>query len=784
MRRFLLTLLVILTSLSLAGWRKQEPIRTIRVGVYENEPKIFTNEDGKVSGFWADLITAIAQKENWEIIWVHGSWTECLERLENGEIDVMPDVGMTEGRKSQFVFNSEAVITSWARVYVHEGVTIETILGLEGKRVAGLEGSLNFDGPEGIKDLVERFGVNCTFVGMKSYEDVFIALQKKEVDAGITNKDFGDFNENVYALTRTPIILQPTQIRFAFPKNTSSTPKLVETVDHHLKVFKQDSHSIYYQALDRYFGEKSTPSFVEIIPGWIYSFSIFTAVIILFLIAVSLTARKQVREQTLELRTSEARNRALLENIPDNIFRVNREGVFLDFHSSGEKTIFSSSELFLGKRVDEVIEPGLAKSMRDHLERAIDDRKMQVHEYQIMLDGKLRDHEARYTASGENEVIVIVRDITDRKKTERELKESEERYQTLANVAPVGIFRTDIQGNTTYVNPTWCRISELSYDEALGNGWLRVVHPDDRQVLAENWKKSAQRHAVSIADYRFLRDDGSVVWVMGQAVPEFNSDNQVVGYIGTITDITERKKVEELQAAVYKAESADRLKSAFLATMSHELRTPLNSIIGFTGILLQKLVGPLSEEQEKQLNMVQDSARHLLALINDVLDISKIEAGQVTLYTDKFDLADAIRISMEKVFPLAEKKGLLLSSVMVPERIEMVSDRRRIEQVLINLLNNAVKFTEKGKVHLQCQIIDKNVMISVSDTGIGIKAENIPTLFQPFKQVDSGISRQYEGTGLGLSICKKLVELLEGEIWVESEPGKGSTFIFTLPLQE
>jgi signal transduction histidine kinase len=257
-----------------------------------------------------------------------------------------------------------------------------------------------------------------------------------------------------------------------------------------------------------------------------------------------------------------------------------------------------------------------------------------------------------------------------------------------------------------------------------------------------------------------------------------------VGYIGTITDITERKKVEELQAAVYKAESADRLKSAFLATMSHELRTPLNSIIGFTGILLQKLVGPLSEEQEKQLNMVQDSARHLLALINDVLDISKIEAGQVTLYTDKFDLADAIRISMEKVFPLAEKKGLLLSSVMVPERIEMVSDRRRIEQVLINLLNNAVKFTEKGKVHLQCQIIDKNVMISVSDTGIGIKAENIPTLFQPFKQVDSGISRQYEGTGLGLSICKKLVELLEGEIWVESEPGKGSTFIFTLPLQE
>jgi PAS domain S-box-containing protein len=784
MRRFILTLLVIFTSLNLAGWRKFEPVHTIRVGVYENEPKIFTTDDGNVSGFWADLITDIAQKESWEVIWVHCTWTDCLERLENGEIDVMPDVGMTEERKSQYTFSTESVLTSWARVYVPEGSEIETILDLEGKQIAGLDGSLNFDGPEGIKDLTTRFGVISIFVGKKSYEEVFIALQQREVDAGITNKDYGDLHEDQYGLSRTPIILQPTQIRFAFPKNAELTPYFLEAFDSHLKTLKQSPQSIYYQALDQYFGEKKTQSFIEIIPQWIYSIIVIAAVVILFLLAVYLVARKRVREQTQEIRTSEARNRALLENIPDNIFRANREGVIMDFRSSGEKTIFQFPDSFLGKKVDEILEPGLAKSMLASLERAIDTREMQVQDYQIMLDGKMRDHEARYTASSEDEVIVIVRDITDRKQTERELRESEERYQTLANVSPVGIFRTDIDGNTTYVNPTWCRISGLAYDEAMGNGWLRVVHPDDRQVLAANWEKSAQRHAISIADYRFLRDDGSVVWVMGQAVPEFNTDNQVVGYIGTITDITERKKVEELQAAVYKAESADRLKSAFLATMSHELRTPLNSIIGFTGILLQKLVGPLGEEQEKQLKMVQDSARHLLALINDVLDISKIEAGQVTLFTEKFELTDVVRTSLEKVTPLAEKKKLLLTSSMVPEKIVITSDRRRIEQILINLLNNAVKFTEKGKVHLQCRIDNHQVIFSVSDTGIGIKAENIQTLFQPFKQIDSGISRQYEGTGLGLSICKKLVNLLGGEIWVESEAGVGSTFSFTLPLQE
>jgi signal transduction histidine kinase len=271
---------------------------------------------------------------------------------------------------------------------------------------------------------------------------------------------------------------------------------------------------------------------------------------------------------------------------------------------------------------------------------------------------------------------------------------------------------------------------------------------------------------------------------MGQAVPEMNSDGQIVGYVGTITDITERKRVEDLKLAVEKAQSADRLKSAFLATMSHELRTPLNSIIGFTGILLQKLVGPLSDEQEKQLRMVQGSARHLLELINDVLDISKIEADQMTVSIEKFDMTAAIQKSMEKISPLAEKKGLTITTVLPSQAINITSDRRRVEQILLNLLNNAVKFTDHGEVHLESRIEGDWLVTSISDTGIGIRSEDLQTLFTPFTQIDTGISRQHEGTGLGLSICKRLVELLGGSIWAESECGKGSTFAFTLPLNQ
>jgi PAS domain S-box-containing protein len=249
------------------------------------------------------------------------------------------------------------------------------------------------------------------------------------------------------------------------------------------------------------------------------------------------------------------------------------------------------------------------------------------------------------------------------------------------------------------------------------------------------------------------------------------------------TGINKVRLYERLQAAKERAEAADRLKSAFLATMSHELRTPLNSILGFTGILLQGLSGPLNAEQTKQLDMVRNSARHLLDLINDVLDISKIEAGQVKIISKPFDMREAIEKVVQTVTPLAEEKNLALTVDIGPEVGRITSDRRRVEQILINLLNNAVKFTDKGAVRVECQVNDGWLVTRVVDTGIGIKPEDMDKLFQAFRQVDTGLTRRYEGTGLGLSICKKLVKMLGGEIWAESEGlGKGSTFTFTLPI--
>jgi PAS domain S-box-containing protein len=250
------------------------------------------------------------------------------------------------------------------------------------------------------------------------------------------------------------------------------------------------------------------------------------------------------------------------------------------------------------------------------------------------------------------------------------------------------------------------------------------------------------------------------------------------------------ERTAELQTALVQAEAADRIKSAFLATMSHELRTPLNSIIGFTGIVLQGLAGPLTPEQQKQLGMVRGSARHLLDLINDVLDISKIEAGQLEVRDEPVDLAALLERTVGTIRPLAAQKGLALET-RIPDTLPALrSDRRRVEQILLNLLNNAVKFTDRGGVTLtvragpDVRLADRRpaVALAVADTGIGIRPADLQRLFQPFQQVDSGLSRQHEGTGLGLAICRRLAELLGGTITVQSTWGVGSTFTVTLPL--
>ena len=314
----------------------------------------------------------------------------------------------------------------------------------------------------------------------------------------------------------------------------------------------------------------------------------------------------------------------------------------------------------------------------------------------------------------------------------------------------------------------------------------RDGYTDDSAFKAIGAESAAclARGEIFFREDELVRKDGSRFWarITAQAVERTDPASGMVALVSDITE--EHRQTEALKTALEAAESADKLKSAFLATMSHELRTPLNSIIGFSGIMLQELAGPLNDEQKKQLGMVSGSAEHLLDLINDVLDISKIEAGQLHVLSEPFDLCEAVHKAVLTAKPLADKKHITLDAQVAPEACTINADRRRVEQVLLNLLSNSIKFTEKGGVRVECGPRDGRMLIRVVDSGIGMRKEDLEKLFKPFQQIDTGLSRQYEGTGLGLSICKRLTELMGGTIGVESEPGKGSTFSVTLPEEK
>jgi len=243
------------------------------------------------------------------------------------------------------------------------------------------------------------------------------------------------------------------------------------------------------------------------------------------------------------------------------------------------------------------------------------------------------------------------------------------------------------------------------------------------------------------------------------------------------------ERTRELASAVEGLKEVDRLKSEFLATMSHELRTPLNSIIGFTGILHQGMAGPVNEVQTKQLGIIYESAKHLLTLINDLLDLSRIEAGRVVVDARPFEFQKVAADVVEVLRPLAEPKGLKIRAELPDKIIRMWGDSKRCYQVLLNLANNAVKFTDQGEVVIRAEAKDGRLRVEVRDTGIGIKPGQFGLLFEAFRQLDGSARRIYEGTGLGLHLCRKILSLMHGEIGVESEFGNGSIFWFTLPLE-
>ncbi len=391
--------------------------------------------------------------------------------------------------------------------------------------------------------------------------------------------------------------------------------------------------------------------------------------------------------------------------------------------------------------------------------------------------------------------MLLAAAATERRVAERAVSENEKRFRAVVQDQTDLICRFTGDAVLTFVNDAFCRFRDQSSAQLIGTNFFQNLAPNDAAVVQGHIDSLTVDEPVISFDQRLHSPDGRVVWHQYRirrlqekgATPEFQA---------VIQDITQRHLDEEaIRQSKDAAESANRAKSQFLASMSHELRTPLNAIIGFSDILTDKTFGELNERQLKYGKNISNSGRHLLQLINDILDLAKVEAGRAELACETFDVAKALSEVRSIVKTLANKKSINLEFSIDENLVPLFADEKKFKQIMFNLLSNAIKFTpDGGNVSVTAALqslkgadskpVAQFLRVAVADTGIGIKPQDQERIFREFEQVDSSHGRQQQGTGLGLALTQKFVEMHGGRIWVTSEGvgGKGSTFIFTIPI--
>jgi PAS domain S-box-containing protein len=483
---------------------------------------------------------------------------------------------------------------------------------------------------------------------------------------------------------------------------------------------------------------------------------------------------------------SEAKNRSLIISIPDIIFVLDREGTFINYHAHSIDEFLVPPSVFLGKKIADVLPNDIAIVTMQNIAKVLSTGETQVFDYRLFLNGGYSNYEARMAVSNVDEVLVIARNITERKTAEIEIRQREEKYRSIFANSPVGIFTFNQQSELIDCNENFVDIIGSSKESLLGLNLL--------ENLKDNKLKTALEEALNKGSSYYEDNHFSIIANKETPVKIFlktinDTDGKFIEGVGICEDITGQKIYEkEIINAREKAEQSDKMKSAFMATMSHELRTPLNAVIGFSEMIDTSLP---TDQIEEFSQIISKSGRHLLTIIEDIFDITSIESGEIKPHIEKVAINDTMKYLYQ--ICLNEKnrvhKDHLTVILNIPsdlEDLKISTDIPKFHKLLFHLLNNAIKFTKEGTIEFgfTTETVShnpRNLLFYVKDTGIGIPIEKQQVIFDIFRQADETSTREFEGTGLGLSISKRLIELLGGNIWLESTIGTGSQFYFELP---
>ncbi|NJR62258.1 MAG: PAS domain S-box protein [Cyanobacteria bacterium CRU_2_1] len=500
------------------------------------------------------------------------------------------------------------------------------------------------------------------------------------------------------------------------------------------------------------------------------------------------------RERTERaLQESELKFHAMFDQSRLFIGLLQPDGTIFEVNQRPHELTERMGEVFVGRPFWELAIWGQGKQsqMRGVIERALAGEvvrlEMDIHAQDGSLlrmpDGSFVTHDIRVkavkNAAGQVMFLTVEGwDISPLKQAEAAFKASEAKFRSLSESSPIGVFMANAEGQNVYTNPRAQEICGYSFEEALGEGWSRFVHPDDLQTLLNDWTSNALEQKGSVyEEVRYVRKDGTVRrYGRVQIVPILEADETPIAYMGTIEDITQQREI-------------DQMKSEFISIVSHELRTPLTSMQAALSLLVEKIINPISEEGETIIQIASDGVDRLVRLVNDILDLERLESGKIRLEKRLCNTADLIAIAVDQMQEMANQASIALN--VTSSAFEINADPDRLLQILINLLSNAIKFSEpRSTVWLTVEhsstpyspLPTPYILFTVKDQGRGIPANKLESIFERFQQVDASDSRKKGGTGLGLAICRSIVEQHGGRIWAESILDQGSSFCFIIPI--
>lgn len=513
-------------------------------------------------------------------------------------------------------------------------------------------------------------------------------------------------------------------------------------------------------------------------------------------VRLHLAEQQQAKEA---LQASETKFRSMFDHASIGLVRADPQELrILEANHAFSDMLGYTPEELRGVNIAEISHPEdltINKNLIHRLQKnLISSFKMEKRYYSkngSQIWGRLTVNLVHGTADEPDFMIAAIENITAIRQLRAQLEESEARFRAVANSAPVLIWVSGIDMQCTWFNQRWLEFTGRSMEQECGKGWTDGVHPDDLARCLEIYTAHFERHEPFSMIYRLRRHDGIWRWVMDHGTPRQDEQGVFIGFIGSCVDVTERLLLEEeLRHAKNAAEAANQAKSDFLTNMSHEIRTPMNAILGMADLLWESELQP---EQRKFVQVFRSAGENLLGIINDVLDLAKIEAGQLTLESIPFELAEEMNVVCDIMAMRVHAKGLQLIQHIHPDVPEwLTGDPTRLRQIFLNLLSNAVKFTEQGSIQIKAFSVPPpdwsqegqiRIAFQVIDTGIGISKDRLAHIFDNFVQADTSITRRFGGTGLGLAIVKKLVEKMGDDIQVESRPGQGTTFTCTIPFQ-